>query len=83
MAHSVTAITPNATGPDCIDIHSDVALDEWAKRLNVSVAQPKEAVGIVGNRASYVQAHLKGSRSATNADREADEMVSGASSPTT
>jgi len=74
MASTETTIAPNATSPDSIDIHSDAAVQEWAGRLDVSASQIREAVGVVGDRATDVEAHLKGSRSLTNADRvdEAD-----------
>jgi len=79
MASTDTTIAPNATGPDRIDIRSDLAVEEWAKRLDVTGSQIKEAVSLVGDRATDVEAHLKGSRSTTNADR-VDE-AGGAASP--
>ena len=79
MANSETTIAPNATGPDTIDVQSDIAVDEWAKRLNVSAAQVKDAVKVVGDRAADVEAHLKGSRSTTNADRVAEAGSDGSS----
>ncbi|MDM0117261.1 DUF3606 domain-containing protein [Variovorax sp. J22R133] len=67
-----TTIAPNATSPDAIDVQSDIALEEWAKRLAVTAAQIKEAVAIVGDRATDVEAHLKGSRRTTNSARVAE-----------
>ncbi|RZI91906.1 MAG: DUF3606 domain-containing protein [Variovorax sp.] len=68
-ANDKTTIAPNDTGPDRIDVQSDAALAEWAKRLDVSPDQLKEAVAAVGDSASDVEMHLKGTRSSTNEDR--------------
>ena len=61
--------TPNATSPDVIDLHSDASMQEWSKKLAVTDAQLKEAVAAVGDRATDVEMHLKGSRSTTNVER--------------
>ena len=50
-------------------MQSDAAIETWAKRLDVTAAQIKDAVGTVGDKASDVEMHLKGSRSTTNEDR--------------
>lgn len=52
-----------------IDVQRDAELQQWAKKLDASEAQIKEAVQAVGDRASDVEEHLKGSRSTTNAER--------------
>lgn len=52
-----------------IDVQRDADLQQWAKKLDASEAQIKEAVQAVGDRASDVEEHLKGSRSTTNAER--------------
>lgn len=62
-------IAPNSTDPGRIDLNSDASLGEWARKLNVTEAQLKEAVAAVGDRATDVELHLKGSRSTTNGDR--------------
>ncbi|KQP38023.1 DUF3606 domain-containing protein [Pseudorhodoferax sp. Leaf274] len=62
-------LAPNATGPDQIDTGSDEAVRIWAERLAVSPDQIKAAVAEVGDRASDVELHLKGSRSTTTDDR--------------
>ena len=49
-----------------IDVQSDDSMNEWARKLNVTTDQLKEAVAAVGNRATDVELHLKGSRSTTN-----------------
>jgi len=63
--------------PDRIDVNDPVASEEWARKLDVTAAQLREAVAAVGDKAADVEMHLKGSRSTTNADR-IDEL--GASS---
>ena len=55
--------------PDCIDVNDAAATEEWAKKLDVSAAQLREAVATVGDKAADVEMHLKGSRSTTNAER--------------
>ena len=75
-------IAPNATGPESIDVQSDAALEMWAKRLNVTASQVKDAVDAVGDKASDVEMHLKGTRSSTNEDRvEAAGAGAGAGQP--
>ena len=69
MSDNDTPIAPNATGPDRIDVGSDAALEEWAKKLDVTSSQLKDAVAEVGDRATDVEMHLKGTRSTTNVDR--------------
>jgi hypothetical protein len=60
---------PNGSEPDRIDLVSDASLTEWAKKLAVTEDQLKEAVTKVGDRATDVEMHLKGSRSTTNKER--------------
>ena len=60
---------PNGAEPDRIDLVSDASLTEWAKKLAVTEDQLKEAVSKVGDRATDVEMHLKGSRSTTNEER--------------
>jgi hypothetical protein len=57
------------TAPDRIDLMSDASLAEWAKKLDVTESQLKDAVSQVGDRATDVEMHLKGTRSTTNDDR--------------
>ncbi|MGJ7545061.1 DUF3606 domain-containing protein [Variovorax sp. LT1R16] len=58
-----------AAAPDRIDTQSPASLAEWAKKLDVTDMQLKEAVSKVGDRATDVELHLKGSRSTTNTER--------------
>ncbi|RYZ10386.1 MAG: DUF3606 domain-containing protein [Comamonadaceae bacterium] len=69
MADTDTPIAPNGTEPDRIDIQSDEARAEWARKLDTTDMQLKDAVAKVGDRATDVEMHLKGTRSTTNDDR--------------
>lgn len=62
-------LAPNATGADRIDTGSDESVRIWAERLDTTAEQIKDAVAQVGDRASDVELHLKGTRSTTNDDR--------------
>ena len=55
--------------PDRIDLNDSAACAAWAKKLDASEAQIREAVAAVGDKAADVEMHLKGARSTTNADR--------------
>ncbi len=55
--------------PDRIDVDDPQACAHWARKLDCTEAQLREAVGAVGDKAGDVEAHLKGSRSTTNSDR--------------
>jgi hypothetical protein len=69
MGNEDIKLAPNATGADHIDTVSDESLRIWARRLDASPDQIRQAVEKVGDRASDVELHLKGSRSTTNDDR--------------
>jgi hypothetical protein len=58
---------------DSIDLNDPQAVQRWAAELDVSAEQIKDAVAVVGARATDVEMHLKGSRSSTNSDR-VDEL---------
>lgn len=55
--------------PDRIDINDPAACAQWASKLDASEQQLKDAVRAVGEKATDVEMHLKGSRSTTNSDR--------------
>jgi Protein of unknown function (DUF3606) len=55
--------------PDRIDIDDPQACAHWAKKLDATEEQLREAVGAVGDKAADVEMHLKGARSTTNSDR--------------
>ena len=46
-----------------IELQDPFAAQVWAKKLNISGEQLREAIEAVGNRAADVEMHLKGSRS--------------------
>jgi hypothetical protein len=52
-----------------IDLQNGASMHEWAKKLDATPEQLKEAVAAVGDLASDVEAHLKGSRSSVNSER--------------
>jgi hypothetical protein len=62
-------MTQPGVQPDRIDVNDEQALAQWAKKLDASPEQLREAVEAVGDRAADVEMHLKGARSTTNADR--------------
>jgi Protein of unknown function (DUF3606) len=55
--------------PDRIDVNDTAACAQWAKKLDVTVMQLRDAVAAVGDKAADVEMHLKGSHSTSNADR--------------
>jgi small-conductance mechanosensitive channel len=55
--------------PDRIDLDDAEALAEWAKKLDTTQRQLREAIAVVGNQVSDVEMHLKGVHSTSNADR--------------
>lgn len=63
------SVEPKAPASNRIDAGSDEELRTWADRLGTSPTQIREAVKVVGDLASDVELHLKGSRSTTNDDQ--------------
>lgn len=61
-------------GEQRIDIHQDSELSAWSKKLDATPEQLKEAVAAVGNLASDVELHLKGSRSSSNSEKVHDAL---------
>ncbi len=61
--------------PDKINTHSSAEVKEWAKTFNVTESQILDAVAAVGDLATEVEMHLKGTRSTTNNER-VDEVGS-------
>ena len=55
--------------PDRIDINDEAACAHWAKKLDTTASQLRDAVAAVGDKAADVEMHLKGSHSTTNSDR--------------
>ncbi|MBC5782952.1 DUF3606 domain-containing protein [Ramlibacter sp. USB13] len=60
---------PPGTEPDRIDLQDASALEAWAKRLDATPEQLREAVQAVGDKVADVEMHLKGSRSSSNSER--------------
>ena len=57
-----------------IDIAREDEVREWAKKLDASPQQIKEAVQAVGDRADDVELHLKGSRSSETSERMSESL---------
>ena len=57
-----------------IDITQQADLDTWSEKLDATPEQLKEAVAAVGDLASEVEVHLKGSRSSVNSERVHDAL---------
>lgn len=62
-------MTQPGVHPDRIAINDPAALAEWAKKLDTTEDQLRDAIAKVGDKAADVEMHLKGSHSTTNADR--------------
>lgn len=62
---------PNPPGvdPDRIDLQDPQALAHWAKKLDATQEQLREAVQAVGPLVADVEMYLKGARSTSNSDR--------------
>lgn len=55
--------------PDRIDTSDEQALARWAKKLDATPEQLREAVQAAGDKVADVEMHLKGARSTSNSDR--------------
>lgn len=64
-------IEAGGTERTTIDLNDDANVRAWAKKLDASPEQIREAVEAKGNQAADVEMHLKGSHATTNADQEA------------
>ena len=67
--------------PDRIDLNDKAACESWAHKLNVTHEMLRKAVGEVGESASDVEMHLKGSRATTNDERMEKSGGSGKDRP--
>lgn len=65
-------MTQSGAEPERININNLINCAQWAKKLNVSDEQLREAVQAVGDKATDVETYLNGVRSTTNADRVRD-----------
>jgi hypothetical protein len=61
---------------DRIDVNDPKDVAEWARKLDCSESQLREAVTALGNQAGDVEMHLHGVHSTTNSDRvhDADDV---------
>ncbi len=74
MSESKLTHAPSAgIAPDRINPHSSAEVQEWAHKLDVTQSQVIDAIAAVGELATDVEMHLKGTRSTTNAER-VDEL---------
>jgi hypothetical protein len=62
-------MTQPGVQPDRIDVNDQDALQRWAKKLDATPEQLRDAVKAVGDKAADVEVHLKGVHSTTNSDR--------------
>jgi hypothetical protein len=62
-------MTQPGVQPDRIDINDPSACATWVKKLDTTEDQLREAIAAVGDKATDVEMHLKGTRSTTNSDR--------------
>lgn len=62
-------MTQPGVQPDRIDVNDPTACATWAKKLDSTEEQLREAVAQVGDKAADVEMHLKGTHSTTNSDR--------------
>ena len=65
-------MTQPGAEPERININNLANCAQWAKKLNVTDEQLREAIQAVGDKATDVEMHLKGARSTTNDDRMHD-----------
>lgn len=65
-------MTQSGAEPERININNLANCAQWAKKLNVTDEQLREAILAVGDKATDVEMHLKGARSTTNDDRMRD-----------
>jgi hypothetical protein len=65
----LSASDPPGVQPDRIDLNDPEACAAWARRLDATEEQLREAVTAVGDKAADVEMHLKGTHSTTNSDR--------------
>jgi methyl-accepting chemotaxis protein len=62
-------MTQPGVQPDRIDVNDPQALERWAKKLDSTSEQLRDAVKAVGDKAGDVEGYLKGVHSTTNSDR--------------
>jgi hypothetical protein len=68
---------PAASGAERIDVNDPRACAEWARKLDATEEELREAVTAVGDKPGDVEMHLKGVRSTTNSDRVKEALGRG------
>ncbi|MET3517139.1 hypothetical protein ABIC63_004938 [Pseudacidovorax sp. 1753] len=58
MPDDHTLIAPAGNDPDRIDLQSEGAVAEWARRMDIDEERLRAAVAAVGDRATDVARHL-------------------------
>jgi len=66
-----------ANETDRIDVNDPQACAQWARKLDATEEELREAVTAVGDKPGDVEMHLKGVRSTTNSDRVKEELNRG------
>lgn len=72
-SNSNSTAAPAGIAPDRINPHSSAEVAHWATKLDATESQVIDAIAAVGELATDVEMHLKGTRSTTNSDR-VDEL---------
>ena len=68
---------PASPDAERIDIQDPQARAEWARKLDATEDEVREAVSAVGDKPGDVELHLKGSRATTNSDRVKEALDRG------
>jgi hypothetical protein len=63
--------------PDRIDVNDPQSCADWARKLDATEEELREAVSAVGDKSGDVEMHLKGTRATTNSDRVKEELGRG------
>ena len=69
MSEEASFAAPSGGLGPLVDVGDPGQVDAWARKLDVSPQQIREAVAAVGTSAANVEEYLKGTRATTNADR--------------
>ena len=70
-------MTQQLGASDKIDVNDPQACAQWARKLDTTEDELRDAVRAVGDKASDVEMHLKGTRATTNSDRVKEELRRG------
>ena len=70
-------MTQQLGATDKIDVNDAQACAQWARKLDTTEDELRDAVRAVGDKAADVEMHLKGSRATTNSERVKEELGRG------